>query len=182
MRQSAEERRRAVIAAATPEFAHGGYAGTSTEDIARRAGISQPYLFRLFPTKRALFIAAVSACFDDLVLTFRRAADGLVGEEAFSAMATAYNAYLEADDLLLLQLQAYAAVGEPEIRAVVAERYMGIVEVVSELADERDPEVLRKFFAMGMLCNVVAALGLRRFDPLWEGMEAFFPVREPSEH
>ena len=59
----AAERRELVLDAAVAEFAVHGLAGTSTEDVARRAGISQPYLFRLFPTKKALFLALVDRCF-----------------------------------------------------------------------------------------------------------------------
>src|SRR6266700_3589556 len=59
VRMSAGERRETVLEAAVAEFALRGLAGTSTEDVARRAGISQPYLFRLFPTKKALFLALV---------------------------------------------------------------------------------------------------------------------------
>ena len=59
----ATERREMVLEAAVAEFAARGLAGTSTEDVARRAGISQPYLFRLFPTKKALFLALVGRCF-----------------------------------------------------------------------------------------------------------------------
>ena len=58
-RHSAAERREDVLDAAMIEFAEHGYEGTSTEDIARRAGISQPYLFRLFGTKKELFKASV---------------------------------------------------------------------------------------------------------------------------
>ena len=63
VRMSAEERRELVLEAAVAEFALGGLAGTSTEDVARRAGISQPYLFRLFPTKKGLFLALVERCY-----------------------------------------------------------------------------------------------------------------------
>ena len=59
---SAEERREMVLEAAVAAFALRGMAGTSTEDVARSAGISQPYLFRLFPTKKALFLALVERC------------------------------------------------------------------------------------------------------------------------
>ncbi|WP_406530887.1 helix-turn-helix domain-containing protein, partial [Streptomyces sp. I8-5] len=58
-RMSAEERRESVIRAAITEFARGGYSATSTEAIAKRVGVSQPYLFRLFPSKQAMFLAAV---------------------------------------------------------------------------------------------------------------------------
>ena len=59
----AAERREMVLEAAVADFAAHGLAGASTEDVAHRAGISQPYLFRLFPTKKALFLALVERCF-----------------------------------------------------------------------------------------------------------------------
>ncbi|MGH9106123.1 MAG: TetR/AcrR family transcriptional regulator, partial [Acidimicrobiales bacterium] len=71
-----------MLEAAVAEFAKGGLDGTSTEDIARRAGISQPYLFRLYPNKKALFIAAVEAGFDRIVDTLEEAAKGLDDEAA----------------------------------------------------------------------------------------------------
>lgn len=74
---SAEERRESVIRAATSEFARGGYHGTSTEAIARRVGVSQPYLFRLFPGKKAIFLAASERCMADFVRMFEEAAEGL---------------------------------------------------------------------------------------------------------
>ena len=62
-RRSAEDRREEIVGIAFRHFAEGGYHGTSTEAIAREAGISQPYLFRLFRTKRELFLACVDRCF-----------------------------------------------------------------------------------------------------------------------
>src|SRR5580658_3340871 len=102
-RMPAAERRELVLDAAVAEFAVHGMAGTSTEDVARRAGISQPYLFRLFPTKKALFIELVGRCFQRVKDTFTVAADGLTGEEALVAMGDAYELLLE--DRTLLQLQ-----------------------------------------------------------------------------
>src|SRR5919108_2675384 len=89
-RMSAEERRESVIRAATAEFARGGYYGTSTEAIAKRVGVSQPYLFRLFPGKKAIFLAAAQRCVEDTVQMFAEAAEGLEGEEALHAMGDAY--------------------------------------------------------------------------------------------
>jgi AcrR family transcriptional regulator len=63
-RQTAAERREAVLEAASAEFALRGLHGASTDAIARRAGISQPYLFRLFGSKKELFIAVVDRCYD----------------------------------------------------------------------------------------------------------------------
>src|SRR5205823_13437598 len=89
-RKTAEERREEIIEAAFAEFAATGLYGTSTEAIARRAGVSQPYLFRLFGTKKELFIAAVNRCFRTLLETFMRAAEGKQGDEALAAMGKAY--------------------------------------------------------------------------------------------
>src|SRR5256885_12640060 len=108
-RMKAGERREAVLAAAVTEFAARGLAGTSTEDVARRAGISQPYLFRLFPTKKALFLALIERCFHRVQGTFTAAAGDLTGDEALSAMADSYTRLLDDRTLLLLQMPISAA-------------------------------------------------------------------------
>ena len=76
-RRSAEERRRELVEIAISHFAQHGYNGTSTDQIAREAGISQPYLFRLFGTKRELFLACHQAMHERIVDTFTRAAEGV---------------------------------------------------------------------------------------------------------
>src|SRR5882757_5110261 len=110
-RSTAAARRDDILAAALVEFAEQGYAGTSTEDIARRAGISQPYLFRLFGTKKELFRASVARCFRETLEMFQRAAEGLRGEEALRAMGRAYVDELVSGDRVRLraQMQAYVA-------------------------------------------------------------------------
>src|SRR5215471_9595136 len=89
-RKSADERREAVLQAALEEFAAHGLDGASTEAIAAAAGISQPYVFRLFGTKKELFKAVVARCFRETLELFQRAAEGKRGEEALEAMGTAY--------------------------------------------------------------------------------------------
>src|SRR5258705_11350087 len=74
-RMTADERRDAIVAAATEEFATGGLVGASTEAIARRVGVSQPYVFQLFGTKKDLFLAGVRSCFARIILTFEDAAE-----------------------------------------------------------------------------------------------------------
>ena len=80
-RKSQGERREEILDAALAEFAEHGYHGGSTEGIARRAGISQPYVFRLFGTKKELFVAVVNRCFRQTLDIFQRAAEGKRGEE-----------------------------------------------------------------------------------------------------
>src|SRR6187397_1835896 len=89
-RKSAEERREDVLMAARDVFAEHGLSGASTDEIARRAGISQPYLFRLCRTKKELFIASDERCFAETRVTFEQAAEGKSGEEALMAMGQAY--------------------------------------------------------------------------------------------
>ncbi len=165
-RMPAAERREMVLEAAVAEFASHGLAGTSTEDVARQAGISQPYLFRLFPTKKALFLALVDRCFRRVEDTFATAAGDLTGEEALAAMGDAYELLLEDRTLLLLQLQAYAACDDPEIRAATRAGYKKLWELTEMLTGLPFQRVV-EFFAMGMLMNVAAALDLPAVDERW---------------
>src|SRR5215472_8931675 len=161
VRMSAEERRELVLEAALAEFAAGGLAGTSTEDVARRAGISQPYLFRLFPTKKALFLALVERCFQRIA-----EAGDKTGEEALEAMGDEYERLLDDRTLLLLQMHAYAACEDPDIRAATRAGYKRLwtmVERVSGLPFDR----IVQFFATGMLMNVAAAMDLPTVDERW---------------
>lgn len=165
-RMTAEERREAILEAARTEFASAGFHGTSTETIAERAGISQPYLFRLFGTKKELFLASVRRCFRETLETFQRAAEGKRGEEALAAMGEAYLALLLDRSRLQAQMQAYAACDDPEVCAAVREGFGDLVtwvERVSGLA----PADLSDFFARGMLLNVVASMDLLHSDEPW---------------
>src|SRR4051812_4576850 len=122
-RMSAERRRELVLDAARAEFGHGGYDATTTEAIARRVGGSQPYLFRLFPSKKAIFLATVNHCFDQLDTMFETCAAGRTGEDALVAMGTAYNALLDDRTVLQLQLQMWAmACRDDEVRALTRTR------------------------------------------------------------
>jgi AcrR family transcriptional regulator len=163
---TASERREAVLAAAVPEFAARGLHGTSTEDVARRAGISQPYLFRLFPTKKALFLALVERCFQQVAGAFEAAATDRVGEEALAAMGGAYHRLLDDRTLLLVQMHAYAACDDPDIRAATRGGYKELWTLVERLSGLPYEQVV-EFFAMGMLMNVAAAMDLPAVDERW---------------
>ena len=89
-RKSAEERREAVLAAALEEFATRGLSGASTEAIAAKAGISQPYVFRLFGTKKDLFTAVINRCFRETLDLLQRAAEGKRGKAALEAMGAVH--------------------------------------------------------------------------------------------
>jgi AcrR family transcriptional regulator len=165
-RMPAAERRELVLEAAIAEFAVHGLAGTSTEDVARRAGISQPYLFRLFPTKKALFLALVGRCFRRVEDTFAAAAGDLAGDAALEAMGDAYERLLEDRTLLLMQMQAYAACEDAEIRTATRAGYKHLWELVERITGLPFQRVV-EFFAMGMLMNVAAAMDLPSVDERW---------------
>jgi AcrR family transcriptional regulator len=157
-RSTAAARRDDVLDAAMIEFAERGFEGASTEDIARRAGISQPYLFRLFGTKKELFKASVARCFRETLELFQRAAEGTRGEAALKPIGQAYQKQLEEDRTRLrAQMQAYAACDDPEIRAVVRAGFGDLVAYVRRVSGADWPTVWG-FFATGMLLNVLASM------------------------
>jgi len=118
-RKSAAERREEILEAALAEFALHGLAGGSTEAIAKAVGISQPYVFRLFGTKKELFMATVERCLRGTLELMRTASAGLKGEDVLQAIAGAYRERLANPTYLHAQMQSYAACGDPEIRDVV---------------------------------------------------------------
>ena len=147
-----------MLDAAMIEFAERGFEGASTEDIARGAGISQPYLFRLFGTKKELFKASVARCLREALEMFQRAAEGKRGEDALKAIGQAYQTMLEEDRMRLrAQMQAYAACDDPEVRAVVRAGFGDLVAYVRRVSGADWPTVWG-FFSTGMLLNVLASM------------------------
>jgi AcrR family transcriptional regulator len=176
IRQSAEVRRASVLNAAIVEFARSGYAGTSTEVIATRAGISQPYLFRLFGTKKDLFIATYRTVSSRIEEAFEAVTKELEGEEAMFAMAMAYLELLQDPDLLQVQLHGFvAAAADPDIASACQETFRRLWRLVDG-ATHAEPAVIREFFAQGMLCNVLAAIDLRSVEEPWA--QSFFDEEE----
>src|SRR5579872_1124865 len=166
-RKTKEVRREEILDAALQEFASRGLHGASTEEIARRAGISQPYVFRLFGTKKELYRAVVARCFRLTLELFQRVAEGKRGEEALQAIGEAYGHLLETDRTYLrAQMQAYAACDDPEICDVVRAGYGDLVAYVERVSGA-DPETISTFFAKGMLMNVIASMRLQSPTEPW---------------
>ena len=165
-RLTAEERREHVLVAAIAEFAVTGYHGTPTEAIARRAGISQPYLFRLYGTKKDLFLACVERCFERTAETFRAAAEGVPQHERFEAMGKAYISMLSDRELLLFQMQTYAAAADADIRAAARRRYQQLLDELATLGGVSPADAL-PFAGQGMLLNVAATLDLDPEGWVW---------------
>ncbi|WP_079143700.1 TetR/AcrR family transcriptional regulator [Streptomyces luteocolor] len=184
VRMSAEERRESVIRAAMVEFARAGYNGTSTESIAKRVGVSQPYLFRLFPGKQAIFLAAAERCCQEVTEVFKAAADGLEGVEAVHSMGRAYQALIaDEPEKLLMQMQMYVAAaaaeatGDHELGAALRAAWMEMYDTVL-LALGAEVDETTQFLAYGMLVNVLVSMGFQPDHRVWAG---FYESAQPKQ-
>jgi len=165
---TADERRETILTAAERVFAARGLHGTPTMEIAKAAGISQAYLFRLFPTKSELFLALVQRCNARVHRTFADAAAAAkaAGEDLMTAMGQAYVGLLADRNLLLVQLHAHAACDDETIRTEMRHGFERLVELV-ERETGAGPDAVRAFFAQGMLLNVLVAMGAEQVDAHW---------------
>jgi AcrR family transcriptional regulator len=159
-RLSADERREQVLAAAIVEFAEFGYHAARTAGIAERAGISQPYVYALFPNKKVLFLACLAEVGERISAAFASAARPTSEpREALNLLGAAYKKLLVDRDVFRCQLQGHAASSDPEIQAAMRDAFMRRFELVQELTGASTEQVSR-FFATGQLLTVGAMLDL----------------------
>ena len=160
VKKTSDERRQQVIEAAVKEFAANGFHATSTTAIAKRAGISQPYIYALFPNKRELFLAVDRHVVDRIRRAFLEAARGKdTPEERLEAMGHAYLELLANRDEIRFQMQAHAAAGDPDLAEPIRKEFQGLWEDVKRMSGASD-EQMYTFMGKGMLLNVVASLEL----------------------
>jgi AcrR family transcriptional regulator len=165
-RMTGLERRAQILAIAAKEFARTGLHGTSAETIARRADISQPYIYRLFGTKKELFRLVVAEAFEEMTRGIVAAAGDLRGEAALAVMAEEYRRLLADRTRLLLQMQGFAACGDDAVRETVRAafgRHWDAVAAITGL----DPVRMKVYIALGMLLNDAAAMDLANVDTDW---------------
>jgi AcrR family transcriptional regulator len=160
VKKTSDERREQVVQAAVKEFAANGFHATSTSAIARRAGISQPYIYALFPNKRELFLAADRHVVDRIRRAFLDASRGKHStEERLEAMGHAYLELLADRDEIRFQMQAHAAAGNPDLAEPIRQEFTGLWEDIKRMSGASD-EQMYEFMGKGMLLNVVASLEL----------------------
>jgi AcrR family transcriptional regulator len=160
-RLSAQERRADLLEAAVIEFAESGYHGTRTADIAARAGVSQPYVYALFPDKRALFLACHDWTTERIKEALEKASADLSGDDDVEqALDRAYQRLFdERPHQVLFQVQAHAAAAaDPAIREPVRRRFIELVELSERNGAPR--ELVLRHVARSMLGNVALALDL----------------------
>ena len=171
-RLTADERRQEIVSAAMPEFAAHGMTGANVQAIARRVGVSQPYVFQLFGTKKELFLAVVREAFGRTRIAFddaaRRQQAGQYEDcnSMLIAMGNRYKELLEDRTLLLVQLQAYAACDDADVRAVVRQEWDSLHRFVTDKSGASPAEIF-EFFSIGMLLNVGAAIRLEGEPETW---------------
>src|SRR3954447_11953403 len=173
---TAEERREAVLSAAMTVFAERGYLGTPTMEVAKAAGISQAYLFRLFPTKLDLVLAVVERSNQRIYETFAKAAAAAkaTGAEPGQAMGESYSHLVADRRLLLTQLHAHAAAASmPEVAEAVRRGFADLYQLIKR--ETGDDDTIRDFVATGMLMNVMAAAGASDLDVPWADCLAATP-------
>jgi AcrR family transcriptional regulator len=160
-RMPAEERRELILQAATRSFAAGGYAGTSTDAVAKEAAVSQPYVVRMFGTKLELFLAVFGRACDRIEAAFQAVLDEQpfdpASEDDKERMALAYSALLADTDFLHVLMHGFSASAVPEI-GVLARDGMGRI-YATLLATGWSAEDVRDFIAHGMLLNVLVSIG-----------------------
>lgn len=133
-RLPADERRRQVIDAAISFFALTGFNGTNTSGIASAVGVSQPYLYQLFPTKKAIFIAACHEAYERILEALREGVRDCSPDARLGVLAASYDDLLKSNrELLTIQIQVWAASCSDE---EIAEATRAGLEKMRELAME----------------------------------------------
>jgi AcrR family transcriptional regulator len=154
---TADARRPLVTAAAMRRFARGGYHGTTVAAVAEEAKISSAYVFKLFPGKEALFVAALESCFDAIVDALAEGADAASDQQpatVLDAMGDAYAGLIADRTLLMLQVHAQSVADVPQ----VGDALRAGIRRVTEFAQTRsraDDEAVQRFIAYGQLCHLI---------------------------
>lgn len=168
-RTTADSRRRVVLSCAIGAFARAGYYATPVAEVAAAAEISPAYVFRLFPSKLGLFVAALDECFVRVVAALQAGADASSTDDPgqlLAAMGDAYAQLISDRDLLMLQVHALSATDVPEIRDALRR---GLEQVVSYARTRTGatPAAVQQFVAQGQLCHLIVATGLVHHTSPW---------------
>ncbi|WP_025158542.1 TetR/AcrR family transcriptional regulator [Leifsonia aquatica] len=169
MLSTADDRRSAVLASAITVFARTGYLGTPIAAVATDADISPAYVFKLFPGKESLFVAALERCFELIEQALERGArtaDGGTPDEILDAMGLAYAELIADRSLLMLQVHAQSAADVPEIREALRRGLAGITRFAG-IRSGADSDAVQRFIAYGQLCHLIVTLGLDEVPDAW---------------
>ena len=156
-RMSSEERREQIVEAAIAVFGAKGYVGTTTDDVARAASVSQPYVVRLFGTKENLFLAALDSALERLLSAFRSTPEGDDPHQRGELMGQAYLGLLEVRGLHQILSHAFLLGAHPVIGPAARAGFARVWHFLRDDAGYTSEEA-QKFLAMGMLINTMVGL------------------------
>ncbi|MCU1596787.1 MAG: TetR/AcrR family transcriptional regulator [Glaciihabitans sp.] len=160
-RMASDERRELVLKAATEVFGQRGYAGTTTDQVAAAAGVSQPYVVRIFGTKEKLFLAVLQRALDVMMVAFRQALSEEPELPVSQRMGRAYVDLLQDRGLLLSLMHGFVLGADPEIGRVARCGFLEVYKFLKAEAGLGSVEAA-EFLAHGMLLNTL--VGIRMTD------------------
>ena len=173
-RLSGPERRQAVVETACRVFAKSSYRGSTTAQIARETGVTEPVLYRHFASKRELYLACLDAVWERVQLLWDKALEGET--DPTNWLRSIGKAYLEergAGRIVLVDLWIQAlteAADDPEIRralrAQLREVHNFVADVIRRaqaaggIVSDRDPDAEAWIFiSLGLLSTIDHRLG-----------------------
>lgn len=168
-RSTADAQRSKIVSRAVKVFARAGYHATPVTEIATAAGVSPAYVFRLFPGKIGLFVAAVDHCYALVRAALAEGAEVAAGGspgDILEAMSQAYIDLIRDRDLIMLQVHAQGASDVPEIRAAVQRGLSALTDTASSVSGA-DATSVQRFIAYGQLCHLVVLADLSGIDETW---------------
>ena len=166
---TSESRREAVVRSAVTVFAANGYLGTPVTEVAKQAKISPAYVYKLFPTKEKLFVAALGLCFELVLVALEEGADksgDQTPDAVLSAMGEAYSALITDRNLLLLQIHAQSATNVPQIAKAFRKGLENITKFVKNRSKASN-EMVQRFVAYGQLCHLITIAELDNNHDAW---------------
>ena len=166
---TSDQRREAVIESAVSMFAKTGYYGTTVADVAQAAGISPAYVFRLFPTKVELFVAAIRRCYDSIenaLLAIPPASATRSSVAVLEEIGGMYAQLIGDSTLIQLQIQAQSVASIPAIQEAVQQGLQRFTEEILQRSGAT-PEAVQRLVAYGQLCHLIVVAGLHKIDEPW---------------
>ncbi|TXK19375.1 TetR/AcrR family transcriptional regulator [Homoserinibacter sp. GY 40078] len=166
---TADARRPLVAAAAVREFARGGFHGTTIADVGREAKISPAYVFKLFPSKERLFVAALESCFEQVLAALEEGADRAPEQNADSIlfeMGAAYAELIADRTLLLLQVHAQSVAEIPEIGEALRAGLAKVTGFAQSRSGGSD-DAVQRFIAYGQLCHLIVTAHIDEVPESW---------------
>ena len=171
-RRSAQQRRRLILQSAQAVFAASNYARVGTADLAKAAGISEPALYRYFPSKKELFISTIRASGARLLEIWERLAMEVVNPvDVIWAIGLGYSDHLRSrSPVMKVLFQAISEADDPDIRRALHENFAAFIAFLMENIEEAKRRGLVRedvdttvaawqFMAMGVGLDLIHLLG-----------------------